>query len=62
MKAFNHGIAENRININWKEWTVVDPSKHQNKSKNTLVKKSTTINTLCYIGAFKIYFLDKNSV
>ena len=57
MKAFNHGIAENPININWKEWTLVDPSKHQNKSKNTTIQL-----THCVKGDFKIYFLDKNSV
>ena len=43
MKAFNHGIAENPININWKEWTVVDLPNIKTK-----VKKSTTNNTLCF--------------
>ena len=57
MKAFNHGIAENPININQKEWTVLDPSKHQNKSKNTPLQI-----THCVKGAFKIYFLDKKIV
>lgn len=49
MKAFNHDIAENPINIKCKEWTVDLPNIKTKVRKQTFVKtlkKSITINTL----------------